>query len=553
MLVFQEKHFNHHNAMLPIHKHIRIAMAQANFKVGDIEGNAKKILSLSQSAKELGASVLVTPEMALSGYPPEDLLLRPAFLEACTNQLLWLKEQVRNIMLIVGHPAAEGGQIYNRASVIHQGKIMGSHDKVCLPNEAVFDECRYFRPGAAPLVVDVDGLLLGVLICEDIWRNFPAQMAKANGAEALVVLNASPFHLEKHNTRLDIAKQAVMDTKLPLAFVNLVGGQDELVFDGASFVLDQSGAVMVQLPQFHERLGFVDFINHEPQPGEMAALPAYVASAYEALCLGLRDYIQKNNFPGVIVGASGGVDSSLTLAIAADALGPQKVWAVSMPSVYTSGMSRTDARTLAANLAIRFDELEITAPFESFVANIQPLFTERPPDTTEENIQARMRGMILMALSNKFGPLVITTGNKSEMATGYATLYGDMAGGFALLKDAYKTLVYDMARYRNSLSPVIPERVLTRPPSAELRPDQRDEDSLLPYPVLDKILEAYIEGNKSNEEIIAMGFAREDVLKVGRLLRYSEYKRKQAPLGVRLTNRGFGKDWRYPITHDFAF
>jgi len=310
---------------------------------------------------------------------------------------------------------------------------------------------------------------------------------------------------------------------------------------------------MVQLPQFRERLGFVDLIEQTPQKGEIALLPAYTASAYEALCLGLKDYVQKNNFPGVIVGASGGVDSSLTLAIAADALGPQNVWAVSMPSVYTSSMSRIDARTLAANLAIRFDEIEITAPFEAFLENIQPLFAERPPDTTEENIQARMRGMILMGLSNKFGALVVTTGNKSEMATGYATLYGDMAGGFALLKDVYKTLVYDIARYRNSFSPVIPERALTRPPSAELRPDQRDEDSLLPYPVLDKILEAYIEGNKSHEEIIAMGFAKEDVLKVGRLLRYSEYKRKQAPLGVRLTHRGFGKDWRYPVTKSLYF
>lgn len=534
-------------------QHTRIALAQSNFTVGDVEGNAKKILALSQSAKALGASVLVTPEMALSGYPPEDLLLRPSFIDTCTKQLHWLKEQARDIMLIVGHPARTEGQTYNQASVLYQGKVIGSYNKIHLPNDAVFDECRYFKPGVEPFIVDINGLSVGILICEDIWRNGPAQMAKAKGAEILVVLNASPFHLEKHHTRLDIARNIIRETDLPMVFINLVGGQDELVFDGASFALDQHGVVMVQLPQFRERLGFVDLIEQTPQKGEIALLPAYTASAYEALCLGLKDYVQKNNFPGVIVGASGGVDSSLTLAIAADALGPQNVWAVSMPSVYTSSMSRIDARTLAANLAIRFDEIEITAPFEAFLENIQPLFAERPPDTTEENIQARMRGMILMGLSNKFGALVVTTGNKSEMATGYATLYGDMAGGFALLKDVYKTLVYDIARYRNSFSPVIPERALTRPPSAELRPDQRDEDSLLPYPVLDKILEAYIEGNKSHEEIIAMGFAKEDVLKVGRLLRYSEYKRKQAPLGVRLTHRGFGKDWRYPVTNRFIF
>ena len=534
-------------------KHTRIALAQSNFTVGDVEGNARKILSLSQNAKALGASVLVTPEMALSGYPPEDLLLRPSFIDTCTKQLHWLKDQARDIMLIVGHPAHAEGQTYNQASVLYQGKVVGSYNKIHLPNDAVFDECRYFNPGVEPFIVDINGLSVGILICEDIWRNGPAQMAKAKGAEILVVLNASPFHLEKHPTRLDIARNIIQETDLPIAFINLVGGQDELVFDGASFVLDQHGAVVVQLPQFRERLGFFDLIEQTPQKGEIAPLPDYKASAYEALCLGLKDYVQKNNFPGVIVGASGGVDSSLTLAIAADALGPQNVWAVSMPSVYTSGMSRTDAKSLAANLAIRFDEIEITAPFEAFLENIQPFFAERPSDTTEENIQARIRGMILMGLSNKFGSLVVTTGNKSEMATGYATLYGDMAGGFALLKDVYKTLVYDIAHYRNSFSPVIPERVLTRPPSAELRPDQRDEDSLLPYPILDKILEAYIEGNKSHEEIVAMGFAQEDVLKVGRLLRYSEYKRKQAPLGIRLTQRSFGKDWRYPVTNHFIF
>jgi NAD+ synthase (glutamine-hydrolysing) len=534
--------------------HVRVAVAQINCTVGDFEGNVRRILDSAARAAAAGAHVLLTPELSLSGYPPEDLLLRRAFYGAADRALEQLAArllQFPELRVIVGHPTAREGSRFNAASVIAGGRVQATYFKHDLPNYDVFDEQRYFTPDNRPLVVEVGGTRFGITICEDTWYRYAPEAARAAGAQVLLILNGSPFHLGKQSLRLDVMRENVTRYGLPLVYANLVGGQDELVFDGASFVLDAHGRLTQMAPHFEEHLMLVDFVAGVPQPGAIADLGSYEQQAYGALKLGVRDYLGKNGFPGAIIGLSGGVDSALVLAVAADALGAGRVRAVMMPSQYTAPISWLDARALASALGVRYDEWPIKPVFDSFLATLAGEFRGLPWDTTEENIQARIRGTLLMALSNKTGSIVLTTGNKSEMAVGYCTLYGDMAGGFAVIKDIRKTLVYALARYRNSLGHVIPERILTRPPSAELRPNQTDQDSLPPYEVLDGIIERYMERGDTVADIIAAGYAEADVRKVVRLIRANEYKRRQAPVGIRVTHRGFGRDWRYPITNRF--
>ena len=530
---------------------LRIAVAQFNATVGDLTGNARRIIECAVAARARGAQVLVTPELALCGYPPEDLLLRPDFYRACGRALDDLASRVEGIALIVGHPEEHEGRRYNAATVIENGRKMAVYRKIRLPNYDVFDEKRYFDAGDAACVVTLSGVRCGINICADIWEAGPAELASAGGAELLVVLNASPCHLEKHQQRLEMLRERVATTGVPAIYVNLVGGQDELVFDGASFAVDAEGHCRMRLPQFEEALGIVDYDSGRLRSADMAEELSVEAEAYRALVLGVRDYIGKNGFKGTLIGFSGGIDSALTLCVAVDALGADKVWAVMMPSPYTARMSLDDSRAMVDALGVRYDEVPIAQAMATYRDLLDPLFAGMAADTTEENIQARIRGNILMALSNKTGALVLTTGNKSEMAVGYCTLYGDMAGGFAVIKDVYKTLVYRLARYRNTISPVIPENIIVRAPSAELKPDQTDQDSLPPYDILDAIVRAYMEEDRSPREIIAAGLPQEAVRRVVRLLRIAEYKRRQAPVGIRITPRGFGKDWRYPITNRY--
>lgn len=532
---------------------MKIAIAQINCIVGDIAGNVVRILEFAERAKAAGATLMITPELALCGYPPEDLLLRRDFNLACQRALDQLAARDCGISLLVGHPASEDGRCYNAASLLEGGKVKATYFKHVLPNHSVFDEVRYFAAGHAPMVVRHEGLGLGVLICADVWEAGPAIKAKQAGADILLALNASPFHIEKQSERHDVARQRIAQTGLPLVYVNMVGGQDELVFDGASFVIDDTGRLTHQWPEYEEAMGVVEFDVTQVQPAEVVPNLEIVPSVYQALCLGLRDYVRKNRFPGVVLGLSGGIDSALTLAIATDALGKDAVRAVMMPSEFTSDMSQQDAYKMARLLDIKYSELPIKGLYDHFREVLAQDFNGLPFDTTEENLQARIRGMLLMALSNKFGSIVLTTGNKSEMAVGYSTLYGDMAGGFSLLKDVPKTLVYQLSKYRNTLSAVIPERIITRPPTAELRHGQTDQDSLPPYDVLDAIMEAYVEHDCSHDEIVGMGYREQDVRKVLRLIDLNEYKRRQAPVGVRITQRGFGKDRRYPITSRFNF
>ncbi len=534
--------------------HVRVAVAQLNCTVGDFEGNSRRILDAAARAAQRGARILVTPELSLSGYPPEDLLLRRAFYGAIDTTLQKLAAQLLqypDLRVIVGHPLAREGQRFNAASLLHEGVIAGSYCKHDLPNYDVFDEQRYFTPDNRPFVFEVEGTHFGVNICEDTWFPYAPECAAAAGAQVLLVPNASPFHLGKATLRLDVMRANVSRFDLPLVFANMVGGQDELVFDGASFVLDANGGLTHMAPQFDEHLMLADFVDAAPEPGARADPGSLEHQAYSALTLGVRDYLGKNDFPGAIIGLSGGIDSSLVLAVAVDALGAGRVRTVMMPSQYTAEISWLDARAMAQKLGVRYDELPIKPAFDAHLATLAREFRGMPWNTTEENIQARIRGTLLMALSNKSGAIVLTTGNKSEMAVGYATLYGDMAGGFAVIKDIRKTLVYALARYRNALSDVIPERILTRAPSAELRPNQTDQDSLPPYDVLDAIIERYMERGESAQEIVVAGFAPADVSKVIRLIRINEYKRRQAPVGIRVTHRGFGRDWRYPITNKF--
>ncbi|WP_035056326.1 NAD+ synthase [Andreprevotia chitinilytica] len=540
---------------------MKIALAQLNAKVGDLAGNLDLILAAAAKARAQGADVLVTPELALTGYPPEDLLLRPSFLKECQRQIGRIIDEVDGITVVVGHPYLAGKERFNVATVIRDGNVLGRYEKMLLPNDEVFDEVRYFTPGAGPLVFEQpDGdrmVKIGVLICEDLWHVEPASAALDEGAELLLALNASPYHKTKQTQRRDqVVANRVEETGLPIAYVNMVGGQDELVFDGHSFALNKHAELVMQAPAFVSTLAMVEYVDGDFQPGDIAPDLVEEASVYQALVTGVRDYIGKNGFPGVLLGLSGGIDSALTLAIAVDALGADKVHAVMMPSRYTADISVTDSRDMIARLGCRYSEIEIWPMYESFMAGLAPEFAGREMDTTEENLQSRIRGTMLMALSNKTGKLVLTTGNKSEMTTGYATLYGDMAGGFAVLKDVAKTLVYRLSSWRNqtdafALCNVIPERIITRPPSAELRPDQKDQDSLPEYDVLDAILAAYLEENLSRDEIKARGYAADDVDKVVRLLRINEYKRRQAPVGPRITARAFGKDWRMPITNGY--
>ncbi|HET7763499.1 MAG TPA: NAD+ synthase [Burkholderiales bacterium] len=553
---------------------VKIAIAQINCVVGDLAGNAAKILRYCEDARAAGASLILTPELALCGYPPEDLLLRDGFYRDCADALSRLAGKVTGITLVVGHPHQVDGRRYNAASVMRDGRVLGTYHKNTLPNYTVFDEERYFEPGVVPYVFQVgetrfglnicedtwgplgpltarpdhDDVQVGINICADAWQAGAPRAARDAGAHVLLVLNASPYHLGKQASRDDVMRERVSETGMALVYANLVGGQDELVFDGASFALDKRGEKVCQLPLFEEALDFVTFVDGEPQRGAIAPPRPVEAEVYAALCLGVRDYVGKNRFPGAIVGLSGGVDSALTLCIACDALGAERVRAVMMPSQYTAPMSLEDSRELARNLGVRYEEIPIGPAFDAFLGLLAKEFASRPVDATEENLQARIRGTLLMALSNKFGAIVLTTGNKSEMAVGYATLYGDMAGGFAVIKDILKTLVYRLCAYRNAVKRVIPERVLTRAPSAELRPNQTDQDSLPPYDVLDAIISAYMENDLSPTEMVAQGLDAESVRRVVEMIHRSEYKRRQAPIGIRITHRGFGKDWRYPIT-----
>jgi len=556
-----------------------VALAQINAIVGDLAGNARLIASAARQAHAQGASLVLAPELALTGYPPEDLLLRPAFMQACDDTLAALAAELADcegLHLLVGHPAVWGEvadlrsksfslpRRFNAASLLAQGKVQGRYCKRELPNYQVFDERRYFASGRdaglEPLVFELGGRRWGVLICEDAWFDEPAAAAKAAGAEVLCVLNASPFHLDKHGEREARMGDRARAVGLPLLYAHLVGGQDEVVFDGASFALDAQGQVQARAASFEACNLLVTLAADGTVSGPLAELPSLEAQAWQALVLGVRDYVGKNGFPGALIGLSGGIDSALVLAIAVDALGADKVRAVMMPSPYTADISWLDAREMAEGLGVRYDEIGITPTFESFKQALAPQFSGLAEDTTEENIQARIRGTLLMALSNKTGAIVLTTGNKSEMATGYCTLYGDMAGGFAVIKDVAKTLVYRLSIWKNEQArlqhgsdgrAVIPERIITRPPSAELRPDQKDQDSLPPYEVLDAILARFMEEDQSVEEIVAAGFSRADVEKVTRLIKINEYKRRQSPVGIRITHRAFGRDWRYPITSRF--
>lgn len=527
---------------------MKIAIAQINCVVGDIAGNVEKIIQQAQQAKQQGATLMLTPELSLCGYPPEDLLLRKDFLDACTQALTALAARLEGISVIVGHPHRAEGGCFNAASVLQDGKVFATYHKHVLPNYAVFDEKRYFSAGSGPLVIEHHGVRVGVLICADVWESAPALASKAAGAELLVALNASPFHMDKQSARMENLRQRVAETGLPAVYANLVGGQDELVFDGASFVINADGELTNELPAFEPCLRVVEFEHAAPRAGHVAPTLTLEASVYQALKLGLADYVHKNGFPGVVLGMSGGVDSALTLAIAVDALGADKVHAIMMPSEFTADISVNDAREMASTLGVMYSEIAIKPLFDQYLQALAPQFGSMPFDATEENLQARIRGMLLMAVSNKFGSIVVTTGNKSETAVGYCTLYGDMAGGFALLKDVPKTLVYRLCHYRNALSAVIPERIITRPPSAELRANQLDQDSLPPYDILDGIIEAYVEDDLGRDAIIAQGYAAEDVNRVIAMIDRNEYKRRQAAVGVRITHRGFGKDRRYPIT-----
>ncbi|MBU3555082.1 NAD+ synthase [Polynucleobacter sp. UB-Piko-W3] len=533
----------------------KIALVQMNPMLGDLAGNAQLIHKAAQDAFKQGAKLVVTPELALTGYPPEDLLLRPAFIEAAKQELdLLMKElaQYLGLTVVVGHPRNTLAGLQNYASVLQNGKVIAGYAKQVLPNHEVFDEVRYFIPGKDACVFECEGIRYGVILCEDAWHAGPAKQAHAAGAQVLLVPNASPYHLKKEALRIDVLREHIALTKMPLIYVNSVGGQDELVFDGGSFALNSQGDVVMAMPQFETGLGIVDISpSGQLEKGLIKPPQSVEAQAYQALVLGVRDYVTKNHFPGVIIGLSGGVDSALVLAIAVDALGADKVRGVMMASRYTADISWIDASELAKNLGVQYDEIPISGPVDALEASLADQFKGLKIDATEENLQARVRGTLLMALSNKTGRLVLTTGNKSEMAVGYCTLYGDMAGGFAVIKDIAKTLVYRLCDYRNSIKPVIPKRILTRAPSAELRPDQTDQDSLPSYEVLDAIVERYMEQNQSIDQIIAAGFDSESVEKVTRLIKLNEYKRRQAPPGVRVTTRAFGRDWRYPITSQF--
>lgn len=531
---------------------MKLAIAQLNLTVGDIAGNSALLLQAARDAYASGADLLLTPEMSICGYPAEDLVLRADFCDDCVSALQQLALAAPpQIAIVAGFPERSKHGLFNAAALVREGHVEQIYRKHHLPNHSVFDEKRIFSSASEATVFDCAGLRFGVTICGDIWDPGPATLARDAGAECLLVLNASPYHMNKQLARYRVAEARVDETGLPLVYANMVGGQDELVFDGASFAMNGNGRVVAQFPAWETGLYYLDIDAGRHIAGSANVLLTSEADVYAALTLAVRDYVTKNNFNGVHLGLSGGIDSALTMAIAVDALGSDKVHAVMMPSEYTADISVTDAREMVQRSNVRYSEISIKCIYDAFVTQLAPEFVGLPTDATEENLQARARGTLLMALSNKFGTLVLTTGNKSEMATGYATLYGDMAGGFAVLKDVPKTLVYKLAHYRNSLSAVIPQRIIDRAPSAELRPDQTDQDSLPPYDVLDAILAAYVERDLSFDEIIAQGFDVQTVRQVIRLIDRAEYKRRQAPPGPRITARSFGKDRRYPITSKY--
>jgi NAD+ synthase (glutamine-hydrolysing) len=535
---------------------VRIALAQLNTRVGAIDANTKKVLDCAARARdELHCELVLFPELTLCGYPPEDLLLHRGLRTRVASAFEKVRDGVRGIAAYVGYPEYVGDAIYNSAALVRDGVVLANHRKVALPNYSVFDEKRYFQPGDAPTVVDLNGFKFGLIICEDVWLPGPCRAPALAGAQAILVINGSPFHMEQQSVREQVLAARAQENSLPLLYVNMVGGQDELVFDGGSVVVDARGEVRYRAPLFEEGLFVVELVREHGKLAPRAAAPAppppLVERVYDALVLGTRDYIEKNGFKGVVLGLSGGVDSALTLALAVDAIGAERVHAVMMPSRYTSKMSLEDAAEQARRLGVRYDTLSIEPMFEATLGVLKDVFADLPADATEENIQARCRGVLLMAISNKLGEMLLTTGNKSEMAVGYATLYGDMNGGFAPLKDCTKTLVYQLANYRNTIARVIPERVITRAPSAELRDNQKDSDSLPPYDVLDAILEEFIEKDHSVDQIAALGFDRATVVRVLQMVKRAEYKRRQAPPGVRVSNRAFGRDWRYPITSGY--
>lgn len=536
---------------------LAIAIAQADFLVGDLRGNAERILTLTQEARERGAAAIVFPELCLSGYPPEDLLLRPHFLDDVACALHGLARQIEGITALVGFPERSEGLPANSAAVIRHGQVEAVYRKQILPNYGVFDEKRYFQPGQAAGLFDLDGVPVGLGICEDVWVQGPVERAAAAGARLMLVLNASPYHIDKHTERERVLRQRARASGIPLVYVNLSGGQDELVFDGGSLVMNAAGEVTQRLAAFSHELALVALQTGpggivEPVPGAISPDQDEAASVYQALVTGIRDYVQKNHFEGAVLGLSGGIDSALTLALAVDALGADAVEVLLMPSRYTADMSIEDARLQAEALGVAHHLISIEPAYQTFLSLLADSFQGLPTDTTEENLQARCRGILLMAFSNKKRKILLTTGNKSEMSVGYATLYGDMAGGFAPLRDVPKMQVYRLAAYRNGLSPVIPDRVIERPPSAELRPDQTDQDSLPPYPVLDAILERYIEQDQAVEAIIEAGFDEAEVRRVTRLVDQNEYKRRQAPPGIKITRRAFGRDRRYPMTRGYG-
>jgi NAD+ synthase (glutamine-hydrolysing) len=534
-------------------QNLRIVMAQLNFRVGDVQGNVERIIEAANSAREAWeADVIVFPELSLCGYPPEDLLLRSGMQRRIELGLQRLRDEVRGIYLVVGYPWLEDELRYNACAVIADGQLLASYYKQGLANYRVFDEKRYFESGQQPCVVDIKGVAVALSIGEDIWFPEPMAQASAVGAKLMLSLNASPFQLDKQLEREEVLAERVAEGEMPVIYVNQVGGQDELVFDGGSCVMDAGGMICQRAPAFVEGLYPVDLQSQDgawrPRRTHCAELPELEASVYQALVMGVRDYVRKNGFKGVVMGLSGGIDSALTLAVAVDALGAERVEAVMMPYHYTAQISLEDAETEARLLGVGYRVLPIAPVVEAFQQVVAPVFDGLSRDAGEEHLQARCRGTLLMAISNKKGSLVLTTGNKSELAVGYATLYGDMAGGFDVLKDVPKSLVFRLAEYRNSLDPVIPPRVIERPPSAELAPGQQDDDSLPPYPVLDEILKLYIEHDLSANAIIAEGFDEDTVNRVLGMVDRNEYKRRQAAVGIRVTQRGFGRDRRYPIT-----
>ena len=543
---------------------IKIGIAQINDCVGDLEGNAKKVLEAARSAHAAGARLLLTPELVLSGYPPEDLLLRPAFVD----QALLVFDRLRadlaeceGLHVVLGHPVMATGGLRNAASVLADGKTLGVYYKHELPNYSVFDEKRHFAGDNHALVFNVDGIRFGINVCEDVWFSDAPSAAAEAGAQVLLVPNASPFNIGKQAERNTVCQTAVRATGCALVYANLAGGQDELVFDGASFAMNRNGQLVVRAADFASDLRYVevtaegDLVSSPNQRAVDESLSAEIADletqVWGALTLGVHDYVTKSGFKSIVLGLSGGIDSAVVMAVAVDALGADRVNAVMMPSRYTADISQIDAQDMAKRLGVKYDVIAISALTQAFEASLSPLMQGRAPDTTEENIQARIRGTLLMALSNKFGHLVLTTGNKSELSTGYCTLYGDMAGGFAVLKDVAKTLVYRLARWRNRVVEVIPDRIITRPPSAELRPDQTDQDSLPAYEVIDGIIERYIEGNEPISQLLDAGYRTDDINQIVRLIRINEYKRRQSQPGPRVTSRAFGRDWRYPLVNGF--